>query len=636
MGSIYDVHGRVYSEFTHSADNIPSDMDQLLQVECKPFKRLASTIQKYGHMYYHFVLEVLPRFILLRPYLDDDTKILIGATPRFILLRPYLDDDTKILMFGAPPLHPSIPSPLLPFTPLPPTEVLPRFILLRPYLDDDTKILMFGASYQAEVLPRIILLKPCLDDDTKILMFGAPYEAGWLELLNISLDRVEVYDPTATYCADELLLPNPSHVITPAKEGILMLRDTFAGAEPLPEHERNVIIYCSRYKTADRMVSNEAEIIASLKGAYPDEKVVVFTGSDHSVTSTIELFRRAKVVVGMHGAGLSHMIFSAPGTAVVEFLFMYDPPMMFWHASGALGLRYVMVPLAQSWWLDPTVHVPGLDVIDALAIALNKEDPTGCGAGSVRDLSGTCRLCPAGMYRSLAGSEHCSPCEKGRVAPDQGAAFCSTCPTGTITLDGLTCDACPVDKDTLFPGSYMTGQCLSQDQLATIQDSMFSNNVLAKKLVSIPALTMKAQQLHNDMGTWGFHRKLHAAMGLGQLQTSKFHMLDELFNADQNSPEVGDQLGDEPEDNQGQQPGRRGLLQYNIGRQLASYGGGRRLSAYGSRQLLSYSGRQLASYGSRRHLHQQASYGRRSLLSYSSRIANFGARKLSDVLMPFV
>jgi len=50
-------------------------------------------------------------------------------------------------------------------------------------------------------------------------------------------------------------------------------------------------------------------------------------------------------------------------------------------------------------------------------------------------------------------------------------------------------------------------------------------------------------------------------MGLGQLQTSKFHMLDELFNADQNSPEVGDQLGDEPEDNQGQQPGRRGLLQ---------------------------------------------------------------------------
>jgi len=54
---------------------------------------------------------------------------------------------------------------------------------------------------------------------------------------------------------------------------------------------------------------------------------------------------------------------------------------MFWHASGALGLRYVMVPLAQSWWLDPTVHVPGLDMIDALAIALNREDPTGCGAG---------------------------------------------------------------------------------------------------------------------------------------------------------------------------------------------------------------------------------------------------------------
>ena len=53
------------------------------------------------------------------------------------------------------------------------------------------------------------------------------------------------------------------------------------------------------------------------------------------------------------------------------FLFMYDPPMMFWHAAAALNQRYVMVPLAQSWWLDQDVQVPVQDVMDALALALS-------------------------------------------------------------------------------------------------------------------------------------------------------------------------------------------------------------------------------------------------------------------------
>ncbi len=39
------------------------------------------------------------------------------------------------------------------------------------------------------------------------------------------------------------------------------------------------------------------------------------------------------------------------------------------HASAALGQRYIMVPLAQSWWLERTVQVPVQDVLDALALA---------------------------------------------------------------------------------------------------------------------------------------------------------------------------------------------------------------------------------------------------------------------------
>jgi len=126
-------------------------------------------------------------------------------------------------------------------------------------------------------------------------------------------------------------------------------------------------------------VANEAQLLQAVSGRFPSAKLRVYTGQE-TAAETIALFQRARVVVGMHGAGLSHIVFAAPGTAVVEFLFMKDPPMMFWHVSGALSLRYVMVPLSQSWWLDPDVEVPQQDVLDALALALN--EPTGpCALG---------------------------------------------------------------------------------------------------------------------------------------------------------------------------------------------------------------------------------------------------------------
>ncbi len=147
------------------------------------------------------------------------------------------------------------------------------------------------------------------------------------------------------------------------------MRKAFNVEESLPEAQRDLVIYCSRQGAADRQVGNEQSLVAAMRAAYPGQEVVVFTGSE-GVEQTVQLFRRAKAVFGMHGAGLSHVVFSAPGTAVVEFLFLYDPPMMFWHASGAMGLDYYMVPLARSWWLEQTVHVPEQDVLDVLALIM--------------------------------------------------------------------------------------------------------------------------------------------------------------------------------------------------------------------------------------------------------------------------
>eukprot|EP00798_Chlamydomonas_sp_ICE-L_P012641 gene12641-15875_t len=624
MGEVFDAQANIYIEFSQGqVEYLPKDMQAISDLGCKPVKRLASTIQKYGHMYYHFILEVLPRLILMRPYLNDQTKILMFGAPHEAGWLELLAIPQSMVEVGASPPHPH--------------EALPQ------RSDNNPHIL--------EVLPRLILTRPYFNDQTKILMFGAPYGSVCLELLANSTSMVEVYDPTTVYFAEEVIVPSPTSIITSEKEGFQRLREAYGASDVLPKEERSLVVYCSRNEASDRQVSNEVELIAALKRAYPDE----------------ELFRRAKVVVGMHGAGLSHIIFSAPGTAVVEFLFMYDPPMMFWHASGALGLRYVMLPLSQSWWLDPTVHVPGQDVIDALAIALNREDPTGCGAGIFRDSSKQCSSCPPATYRSLAGSQLCVPCAAGYASPASGAASFSLCPQGTVSMDGLECLACYDDEDTLFPGSASPQQCLKKTSIPSIIDGMFAKETLAKKLVSVPVLqpylfttaaaaaaaaaaTTTAEEgqhpvhhgwnvcegepgLEVGMASWGFGRRLQSAVGLRQLQKAKFQMLDALFSLKAISPDsLEDDNPEEGASHWGAYSNGRQLSTYGIygsKRRLASYGGSRALSSYGGgRGLSSYGntlldGRRLTSYGRR-----LVSYGR-SLTSYGRSLSQYSRRLTS-------
>lgn len=165
--------------------------------------------------------------------------------------------------------------------------------------------------------------------------------------------------------------------------------------------------YPALRSAAPPQVSNEQALLSAVARQYPNAEVHVYHGTEGAL-DTVHLFRRATIVMGMHGAGLSHLIFSDPGTAVIEFLFMSAPPLMFWHAASALHQRYIMVPLPQSWWLQPSVEVPVQDVLDALAIATRA--PSNCPAGaapmtsSVRQIPGAAITAPGGLC--LCDSRH--------------------------------------------------------------------------------------------------------------------------------------------------------------------------------------------------------------------------------------
>eukprot|EP00798_Chlamydomonas_sp_ICE-L_P008682 gene8682-34129_t len=535
LGAVYDGQGNLFSELDPSAVIAPELVAAFTGDKCKRFKRLATGIQKYGHMYYHFL---------------------------------------------------------------------------------------------QEVLPQVLMLKPFLDEDTKLLMFGASYEQGWLDLIGIPSSMIEIYDPSEIYCAEELLVPSSTTVITPSKEGFMRLRDAVGASDALPVEERNLIIYCSREGAAERQVANEEQMLDEVKSHFPSEEFVVFSGAGMSPANTVSLFKRAKVVVGVHGAGMSHVTFAAPGTAVVELLFMADPPLMFWHASGAIGLRYVMLPLPQSWWLDSHVDVPRQDLLDVMSLALGLKDTTGCPSGSAM-VEGECEQCHAGTYRFAPGSASCLPCPAGKVSPDAGAGSCSICPKSTISDKGVECIACYEGYNTLFPGSSQADQCKSQDELDTILGSMFTPSKLAKKLVAVPALERQARSVEHRLSRSFFFRSL-LAKDLSDIRSSQLRMLYVLFQSQAQplqGPASHTVMTDENEAVQ------RGS--YSNGRRLASYGGrvlnsygSRQLASYGTRQLTSYGTRQLSGYGSRRSL---STYGTRQLSGYGSRrsLSSYGTRQLS-------
>lgn len=75
-------------------------------------------------------------------------------------------------------------------------------------------------------------------------------------------------------------------------------------------------IFVSRKHARRRRLLNEEEISAAL---LVNGFSLVHT-ENVPFLEQVELFRRAKVVVGLHGAGLSNLVFASPGTKVVEIV----------------------------------------------------------------------------------------------------------------------------------------------------------------------------------------------------------------------------------------------------------------------------------------------------------------------------
>eukprot|EP00741_Cyanophora_paradoxa_P016899 tig00020943_g16320.t1 len=280
----------------------------------QPVDKLASVVTYWGNAYGHFLLDVLPKLLLLRPFVQHDPEF------KFAIVDPEYNN------------APGVPAKS------------------RPFLREIFALLGLGAHEILEpnitVAYRARTLRAALYD-VGMYMGRAPARET-VALLRRFADEAVPYDPGDVPHANNTIV-----FYSRAEEATGTARDH-------PDK---------------RVLANEAEVLSAVQAAFPAPRwrVVRFTGEGYTFASSLALFRAARAIIGPAGSGLLNMFFARNRTAVVELLGTDAHWLQFeYYAAGACGLPYYLVPIPGGRYDDPEWRVPPEHVVDTLRDALGE------------------------------------------------------------------------------------------------------------------------------------------------------------------------------------------------------------------------------------------------------------------------
>jgi capsular polysaccharide biosynthesis protein len=123
-----------------------------------------------------------------------------------------------------------------------------------------------------------------------------------------------------------------------------------------------------------RILLNEDELVLSLRAVAADHGLRFdrFRASEETFEQTVAKFAAAKVIIGVHGAGLSNMLFSPVDCAVVELAMATPRHRDYMHLSQALDLNYWVgdVFVGNSLEKPVTANVSRVSATVAMALAV--------------------------------------------------------------------------------------------------------------------------------------------------------------------------------------------------------------------------------------------------------------------------
>ncbi len=210
--------------------------------------------------------------------------------------------------------------------------------------------------FLTEVLGRLAMLEQAgVKYDFVFVPFDDSDCLFWKQALSmwgLSEDKIiEPYKRTKHIQAEMLIVPslidrvvpdlNPNLSSYVSKETVQALRDKFL--PQISEHmaiEKNFSkkIFISRKDAKIRKIENEDEVFAE----FEKQGFVRYELSKMSFQEQICLFAYADQIVGIHGAGLANIIFSKPGTVLIE-IFQARLDATYCYLSQLLSIKYTPI-----------------------------------------------------------------------------------------------------------------------------------------------------------------------------------------------------------------------------------------------------------------------------------------------------
>lgn len=201
-----------------------------------------------------------------------------------------------------------------------------------------------------ECLPRALVMRREFPEAVPLLPEGN-YKSFAATLECLGFGRVEffpdgrnvlVHAPVVTDCARAFATTDPA-LLREVRQRV----SDYLGPSPLPAATR--IVYVSRAKARGRRVINEAQVIEVMRGF--GAEILCF--EDFDFFEQVRIMAQTKILVSIHGAGLTNMMFMPEGGKVVEILprkngifeynhvrnsFRHDP--CYVRLAGAMGHEY--------------------------------------------------------------------------------------------------------------------------------------------------------------------------------------------------------------------------------------------------------------------------------------------------------
>ncbi len=160
---------------------------------------------------------------------------------------------------------------------------------------------------------------------------GTAYEKQWLALLGIAEHNRLDTSAFGTITADELFLGNNQQWFYPSPEDVLRMRSTFSLT---PEIKPGKRLFLSRKNT--RVLLNETEIAPMLH----ELGFEIVEDKSRTIVEQIEIFSGAEIILGVHGAAFTNILWAPAGAQIIElFAASYYPP-YFYYLAHVLGQRY--------------------------------------------------------------------------------------------------------------------------------------------------------------------------------------------------------------------------------------------------------------------------------------------------------